>query len=119
MIDLLELEEEISARCKSSSDFFLDMADLSMELDRVYRLDVDFDLVKPVAVLDFNFRPDDRVLSDSKSLRVSLTMSGAGSSLSLMPVLTGDGGFCNVFCNGFCTCFSMGFVPLGAYFDLE
>jgi len=80
-----------AVRCKSSSEFLrlMTVGVFSTELDRdaglVYRLDVDFDLVKPPPD-----RPLNRLLAPepvfaSNNFLVSLTVSGAGSSFSLIP----------------------------------
>lgn len=94
--EALVLEElcESAVRWRSSSDFFLPSPggcfswELEREFGRVYRLLVDLDLVSPLVVLLPNRRLPPPEFADSKSFLVSLTVSGAGSSLSVTPKRT-------------------------------
>lgn len=80
-----------AVRCKSSSEFLrLPPPDVfSTEFDRevglVYRLEVDFDLVSPPPDLPLYRLPPPPPATPSNSFLVSLTVSGAGSSFSLIP----------------------------------
>jgi len=70
-------------RCRSSSDFFFVRLGFSAELDLDEILDVDLAFVRTVELV-FSFLEDLPALA-SNSFRVSLTVSGAGSSLSFTP----------------------------------
>lgn len=80
-----------AVRCKSSSEFLRLMppvvfsTEFDREAGRVYRLDVDFDLVKPPPDLPLYRLLPPEPLFASNSFLVSLTVSGAGSSFSLIP----------------------------------
>ena len=100
--DVAELREDFRAgepldrnggrEVRSSSDFFRPVLlrgvskELDLDVGRLYRLEVDLALVIP----DFapNFLEEPGPDPASKSFLVCLTMSGAGSSLSLTPNIT-------------------------------
>jgi hypothetical protein len=64
----------------------------------LYRLDVDFDFVRVAGVRPLDFCVEEPIGLDSNSFRVSLTVSGAGSSFSLTPnKRPADGRFCTGF----------------------
>jgi len=79
-----------AVRCKSSSEFLrlippdVFSTEFDREAGRVYRLDVDFDLVKPPPDRPLYRLPPPPAFASNNFL-VSLTVSGAGSSFSLIP----------------------------------